>query len=367
MSTPTNPQETTTEKKTVISDEFEKKIDHALNPPENEISTDKETKKNNQNEEKELPIPEHINKDYNEINGKFFLKNSPDTLAFVDKGQKLQARLTHTKIAKSMVDIAEKRQWTEIKVTGTKDFRRDVWLEASIKGLSVTGYKPSEADLAELKQKSSNKVNEIENQPVKTVVHTSATGKFEDINNLNGKLIEHGKDHFMHKPDQSMSYFATLELKNGEKNKVWGVDLERAIKESNVKIGQNVELNPTRTAVTITKEIYDTNGNKALKTFDTHKNIWEVKAEALKKADHSSEDVIKEHPDLVNEVAAIKIAKKYSQAKLPDQETRQKFLNEIKDMLVKDVERGQTFKTVKIKEERQIEKTNEKEDIEHER
>lgn len=52
-----------------------------------------------------------------------------------------------------MLDTAAHRGWTEIKVKGIEEFRREAWLEGQGRGISVTGYKPNELDLQELKKR----------------------------------------------------------------------------------------------------------------------------------------------------------------------------------------------------------------------
>ena len=47
-----------------------------------------------------------------------------------------------------------------------------------------------------------------------------------------GRLVEHGAAPFEHDPQKSDSYFVTLENDKGEQRTLWGVDLERAMKEA---------------------------------------------------------------------------------------------------------------------------------------
>ncbi|MCH9782273.1 MAG: Ti-type conjugative transfer relaxase TraA [Gammaproteobacteria bacterium] len=57
-----------------------------------------------------------------------------------------------------------------------------------------------------------------------------------------GRLVEHGAAPFEHKPENSRSYFATLENDKGQRRTIWGVDLERAIATSGVKVGDRIGL-----------------------------------------------------------------------------------------------------------------------------
>lgn len=81
-----------------------------------------------------------------------------------------------------------------------------------------------------------------------------------------GRLVEHGAAPFEHKEGGSKSYFVTLENDKGEQRTVWGVDLERAMKERAPEIGEKIGLQHMgSTPVTLP------DGTQ------THRNTWEVR------------------------------------------------------------------------------------------
>lgn len=57
-----------------------------------------------------------------------------------------------------------------------------------------------------------------------------------------GRLVEHGAAPYEHQPGKSDSYFVTLENDKGQRNTIWGVDLERAMKEAAPEIGDKIGL-----------------------------------------------------------------------------------------------------------------------------
>lgn len=57
-----------------------------------------------------------------------------------------------------------------------------------------------------------------------------------------GRLVEHGTAPYHHDPNNRDSYFVTLENDRGQKHTVWGVDLERAMKEAAPEIGDRMAL-----------------------------------------------------------------------------------------------------------------------------
>jgi hypothetical protein len=80
-----------------------------------------------------------------------------------------------------------------------------------------------------------------------------------------GRLVEHGAAPYEHDPKNSDSYFVTLENDKGEQRTLWGVDLERAMKEAAPEIGERIGLqHEGSTPVTLP------DGTQ------THRNTWKV-------------------------------------------------------------------------------------------
>ncbi len=67
-------------------------------------------------------------------------------------------------------------------------------------------------------------------------------GQDEFADRQAGRLVEHGAAPYEHQPGKSNSYFVTLENDKGQKHTVWGVDLERAMKEAAPEIGDRIGL-----------------------------------------------------------------------------------------------------------------------------
>lgn len=126
------------------------------------------------------PIPNELNNQYviegDENKGKYFFKDKPDLEAFRDKGSKLITKSTATTVAKSMVSLAESKQWETIKLSGSEKFRREVWMEAKLRGMEVEGYKPSKQDLQNLDDKQ-NKIENANPNSSKSTLATSSTQK----------------------------------------------------------------------------------------------------------------------------------------------------------------------------------------------
>ncbi len=89
-------------------------------------------------------------------------------VAFTESTFRLATDTNSPSVARSMVDVAEARNWRALRVSGNEDFKRMVWLEASVRGVKTLGYEPNPADLEVLtKEREARLVNRIE--PVRGV------------------------------------------------------------------------------------------------------------------------------------------------------------------------------------------------------
>jgi hypothetical protein len=188
------------------------------------------------------PIPEELNKKYviegNNEKGKYYFKENPEVEAFRDKGEKIIAKSTASSVAKSMVDLAEAKQWESIKLSGTKEFRREVWMEASVKGMNVTGYEPTDQD----KQNLENRLNKIEGQKDQTlnsieqVQDTTDTGKMaadakENSTNVDKLPLSTADAKVLEMRDRIDAQFKEGEQKNVLKDSYLNLSKEEAIKK----------------------------------------------------------------------------------------------------------------------------------------
>ncbi len=84
-------------------------------------------------------------------------------VAFTESTFRLATDTNSPSVARSMVDVAEARSWKALRVSGNEDFKRLVWLEASVRGVKALGYDPNPGDLDLLKrEREARLVNRIE-------------------------------------------------------------------------------------------------------------------------------------------------------------------------------------------------------------
>jgi len=84
-------------------------------------------------------------------------------VAFTESAFRLATDNNSPSVARSMVDVAQARGWQALRVSGHEDFRRLVWLEASVRGVRTLGYEPVPGDREALQRlRDARQVNRIE-------------------------------------------------------------------------------------------------------------------------------------------------------------------------------------------------------------
>lgn len=108
-------------------------------------------------------------------------------VAFTESTFRLATDNNNPSVARSMVDVAETRNWKVLRVAGNEDFKRLVWLEASLRGLKTQGYEPQQVDLEMLRrEREQRSVNRIE--PIQArAVPDDATAKAASARGSGGR------------------------------------------------------------------------------------------------------------------------------------------------------------------------------------
>ncbi|QGG78997.1 relaxase/mobilization nuclease domain-containing protein (plasmid) [Pseudomonas syringae USA011] len=129
----------------------------------------------------------------------------------------------------------------------TAYMENDSYREA-FKASIVAAYKQVENspqsvdDLDHLTAMAAQIVNEVEERLFTTP--QAATGQTAPSRSkvIEGTLIEHGEAPYQHNDDNQMSYFVTLKPEGGKPRTVWGVGLEEAMSDADLKQGDQVRL-----------------------------------------------------------------------------------------------------------------------------
>ena len=106
-------------------------------------------------------------------------------VAFTESTFRLATDTNSPSVARSMVDVAEARNWQALRVSGNEDFKRMVWLEATVRGVKTQGYEANPADLEVLKrEREARLVNRIE--PTREASNSAGTAPAAKVSNRGG-------------------------------------------------------------------------------------------------------------------------------------------------------------------------------------
>ena len=330
--------------------------------------------------ERQRLVPEHVRKRFVQVGKHYYFADG--ARAFSDRGRRLTTPSENTEVIRSLVAIAEARGWSEITVRGTERFRKDAWLAARLAGLEVRGFRPTEFEQAHLVRTLARDAGRTTQEGAAGASRGREGGEQSggdrgegSRNNgdrapqgrhgglLAGKLIDHGRATYRHDPREPMSYFVKIETSRGDRT-IWGVDLERAMKESlsRPQIGEEVGLRAVRQeAVKVRAHERDPDGKiVAEKHLDTHRNRWiiekraffEARAEAARTLRDPAIDpqhAVKRHPELVGtylQVHAAELAAK----QFRDREDQQRFVTQVRSALADAVARGEPLPPVRLRE-----------------
>ena len=329
------------------------------------------------------PVPEEVRRRFVQVGRDFFFPDG--ARAFTDRGHGLTTRSENTEVIRSLVTIAHARGWSEISVSGTERFRKEAWFEARLAGLEVRGYKPSDVEherlvraLARREQRSdtpetatSPKERAARGRSVPEENEPSPQGPESPEKQIRGslivgRLIDHGAATYRHQAREPMSYFVKVDTERGERT-IWGVDLERAFKESLTKpqIGEEVGLRAVRQdPVTIKARRRDADGQEvADQDLDTHRNRWIIEkhaffearaaaAEIVRNSTIDPRDAVRQHPELASAYLHLRGAEEVAARRIRDPEDQRKFVSLVRSTIADSVERGEPLQPVRLRKTR---------------
>jgi putative DNA primase/helicase len=247
---------------------------------------------------RQIELMEQLHHQFRVSGAKFHFKDQPGQIAFKDKGEKMVSASNDERVAKAMATMADAKGWKTIKVSGHPDFQREVWMEASLRGLEVRGFKPSEQDIKALEGRREHTMKNVVEQDATGRGRNTATERQEptekttdkitpqvetkkavdaDSRVFSGRVLEHGPAKYNHDPEEKQSYFVRLDTKAGEKT-VWGVDLNRAMSDSKAKPGDEVKLEFKGKERVVVEALDRDETGKVIgkKPIETNRNTWEV-------------------------------------------------------------------------------------------
>jgi hypothetical protein len=320
-------------------------------------------------------VPQEIAKRFVQVRNKYYFPDG--ARAFTDRGNRLTTPSENTEVVRSLIGIARARGWHDITVRGTERFRHEAWVQASNAGIQLRGYRPSEFEQERLvrslaREKAGDSTAAPSPGGDTDSIARGAAGDESAASSstrvpradrgalLIGKLLDHRRATYRHDPKAAMSYFVKLETSEGPRV-VWGVDLERAVRESLTKpqIGDEVGLRslaqekvkiPTRDAAgRVTGE-----GN-----VERVRNRWVVEkraffearaaaARSLQDPSVNAKQAVREHPELKGPYLAVHAAELVAK-RMRNSEDQARFVAIVRAALADSVSRGEPQPAVRLR------------------
>ncbi|HEU4693393.1 MAG TPA: LPD7 domain-containing protein [Vicinamibacterales bacterium] len=315
-------------------------------------------------------VPDTVRERFIQIGNDFYFPDGAE--AFTDHGNRVTTRSENAIVIQSMVAIAQARSAGKVTVTGTDFFKKEAWFAARLAGLEVSGYTPTALEQERLVRALARRrtAESGEKTPVRGAAErpNSRAGRTpakpaEQAEFIVGRLVDHGPAPYQHKPGQPMSYYVRIETEHGDRE-IWGVDLERAVRQSlsTPGVGDEVGLRAVgRDPVTVIAPRLDPSGREVGRDeLGVHRNKWilETKefldrrfqmADTFRNASISAAEAVKQYAELEGSYLQLQMARAGVEQRIASAEAREQFVDHLRAHLAKTIEHGQPLEPVHLK------------------
>lgn len=327
---------------------------------------------------RQLRVPDSVQERFIQIGNKFHFPDG--TEAFTHDSNRLTTRSENSVVIQSMVAIARENGKGPVTVGGTEFFKKEAWFAASLAGLEVRGYQPTDFERERLARSLAARRNPgapeaaavpAEPRPAERAPEAggAAAPRPQASDLIVGHLVDHGAAPYGHDPKQPMSYFVRVETARGDRE-IWGVDLERAFRQSlsTPGIGDEIGVRSVgRQPVTVLAPKLDAQGRETGQApLDTHRNQWIVErkdflderqrmAEVLRNTETPAADAIRRHPELEGSYMQLQMGRALAEQQFRDKAQREQFVDHLRSHIAQRIEFGQPLDPVMLRgEERTV-------------
>ncbi len=297
-------------------------------------------------------VPDSVHERFIQIGNNFYFPDGAE--AFSRTENRLTTRSENAIVLQSMVAIAlAESEKGVVKVGGTDFFKKEAWFAASLAGLQVEGYAPTEFERERLVRAMAARRGD--RPPEKRAAQDERKSAANANELITGRLVDHGPAPYKHNPKEPMSYFVRVETEKGDRD-IWGVDLERAFRHSlsNPGIGDEVGIRAIgKEAVTVLAAKRDGSGREiGREELDTHKNQWSVERRDFLEQRHdmatvfrdpsvSASEGTKRHSGLEDSYRTLEMGQAHAEEQYSSKLHRTQFVDHLREYLAKSIEYGQ--------------------------
>ena len=316
-------------------------------------------------------VPDTVRERFIQIGNHFFFPDGAE--AFTDHGNRVTTRSENAIVIQSMVAIAQARSAGQVTVSGTDFFKKETWFAARLAGLDVAGYTPTALEqerlvraLARRRTAESGVESSGRGAPASRSNAKSGRAPAKPVEQgelIVGRLVDHGPAPYQHQPAQPMSYYVRIETEHGDRE-IWGVDLERAVRQSlsTPGVGDEVGLRAVgRDPVTVVAPRLDPSGREVGRDeLGVHRNKWilETKefldrrfgmADTFRNVSITAAEAVKQYPELEGSYLQLQMARAGVEQRITGSEAREQFVDYLRAHLAKTIEVGQPLEPVHLK------------------
>ena len=198
-----------------------------------------------------------------------------------------------------MLEVVKEKGWDNIKLTGSKEFKRAMFLAAESRGIRTAGYRPTKEDLAYLDHlREERALNGVEERHTREPVKTGESNSPSTHHNKNPdrssekavptreqssvpaegeRIVTVGSAPYLHNSQNKESPYSVLE-RDGKERTVWGVDIPDAMERSGAEVGDRIRLHSLgRQPVEVEVPIYDKDGKvTGMETKAAYRNMFDM-------------------------------------------------------------------------------------------
>lgn len=257
--------------------------------------------------------------------------------AFRDRGDRLHALQTDPATVATLLAIARHRNWSTIQVRGDDDFRREVWREAQVLGLTVRGYKPTVRDREEI-ERSGQTPGSSGASGGRRPRSASRDGEAW----VAGKLVEAGEAPYQHREGARPTPFVRLERPDGQTVELWGVGLPAALARAQAQVGDPIRLRRDGVdRVTATVEERDpATGKTARLRREVNRNRWVAESDRFRAGDPAQRA---RDPALSNAQSRLDVVDAMARRRLNDPEARARVVAAAETRIADHLAAGRRF------------------------
>jgi putative DNA primase/helicase len=314
-------------------------------------------------------VPDEVQKRFVQVGRTYYFPDG--ARAFTDRVKRLTTPSENTEVIRSLISIAQARGWSDITVSGTERFRKEAWHAAKVAGLEVRGYVANDIERAQLVRRIARERERQDGTTANTLIPaergiaepTPGAPRERRGGLIVGRLTDHGRATYQHDSSASMSYFVKLETARGERT-IWGVDLERAFRESLTKPqpGDEIGLRAVRQdPVTVKAPQRDADGRVlGAKDLATHRNRWIVEKRAFFEERRAAARIVRDpsiepkravdtHPALVGTYLNLHAAE-LAAKRFPNSQDRERFVGLVRHALADAIARGEPLPAARLRQ-----------------